>query len=119
MKSSNKRFAYRVKRVRNKIKGTQDVPRLSVYRGHRHIYAQIVDDIKGFTLASASTLSSELKGKLSFTDTQAAAESVGDLLARRAVEKGIKRVVFDRRGYEYAGRIKALAEAARKGGLEF
>ncbi|MDR1784671.1 MAG: 50S ribosomal protein L18 [Endomicrobium sp.] len=119
MKNSIKRFGYRVKRVRNKVRGTQDRPRLSVYRGHKHIYAQIINDIEGITLTSASTLSPELKGKLSFTDNILAAEFVGDLIAKKAVEKGLKRIVFDRRGYEYTGKIKALADAARKKGLEF
>jgi large subunit ribosomal protein L18 len=119
MKDSNKRFNYRVKRVRRKINGTHDKPRLSVYRGHRHIYAQIIDDIRGVTLASASTLSPELKGELGIRDTVTAAKSVGGLIAKKASEKGVKKVVFDRRGYEYTGKIKALADAARENGLEF
>ncbi|MDR0800087.1 MAG: 50S ribosomal protein L18 [Endomicrobium sp.] len=119
MKDSNKRFGYRVKRVRSKIDGTGDRPRLSVHRGHKHIYAQIIDDGKGITLASASTLSPELKGKLKVTDTVAAAKSVGGLIAKKAAEKGVKKVVFDRRGYEYTGKIKALADTARENGLEF
>jgi large subunit ribosomal protein L18 len=114
-----KRFNYRVKRVRNKIKGTQDRPRLSVYRGHKHIYVQMIDDVKGITLASASTLSPELKGKLSFTDNVLAAKSVGDLIVKKAIEKGLKYVVFDRRGYKYTGKIKVLADAARENGLKF
>ncbi|MDR2616427.1 MAG: 50S ribosomal protein L18 [Endomicrobium sp.] len=119
MKCSNKRFDYRVKRVRSKIEGTQEKPRLSVYRGHKHIYAQLIDDSKGVTLASASTLSPELKGNLKVTDTVLAAKSVGDLIAKKATQKGIKKVVFDRRGYEYTGKVKALADAARENGLEF
>jgi large subunit ribosomal protein L18 len=119
MKDLNKRFDYRVKRVRNKIEGTQDKPRLSVYRGHKHIYAQIIDDSKGITLVTASTLSPELKGKLKVTDTVAAAKSVGDLIAKKASQKGVKKVVFDRRGYEYTGKVKAFADAARENGLEF
>lgn len=119
MKSSNKRFSYRVKRVRNKIDGTQERPRLSVHRGHKHIYAQIIDDSRGVTLAAASTLSPELKGKVKVTDTIEAAKSVGDLIAKKAVEKGVKKVVFDRRGYEYTGKVKALADSARDKGLEF
>ncbi|MCL2799721.1 MAG: 50S ribosomal protein L18 [Endomicrobia bacterium] len=119
MKDSNKRFDYRVKRVRSKIEGTNERPRLSVHRGHKHIYAQIIDDSKGITLAAASTLSPELKGKLKVTDTVSAAKSVGDLIAKKASEKGVKKVVFDRRGYEYTGKIKALADAARESGLEF
>ena len=119
MKGSTKRFDYRVKRVRSKITGTQERPRLAVHRGHKHIYAQIIDDSKGVTLAAASTLSPELKGKLKITDTVTAAKSVGDLIAKKASEKGVKKVVFDRRGYEYTGKIKALADAARENGLEF
>jgi large subunit ribosomal protein L18 len=119
MKDSNERFDYRVKRVRSKVKGTEERPRLSVYRSCKHIYAQIIDDSKSITIVSASTFSSELKGKFKFSDTVAAAESVGDLIAKKACEKGLKRIVFDRRGYEYTGKIKALADAARKKGLDF
>jgi large subunit ribosomal protein L18 len=119
MKDSNKRFDYRVERVRSKIEGTQERLRLSVYRGHKHIYAQIINDSKGTTLAAASTLSPELKGKLKVTDTVAAAKSVGELIAKKASEKGVKKVVFDRRGYEFTGKIKALADAARESGLDF
>jgi large subunit ribosomal protein L18 len=119
MKESNKRFNYRVKRVRAKIHGTESRPRLCIHSGHRHIYAQIIDDNRGATLVSASTLSPELKGKLNVTDTIAAARSVGDLIAKKAAIKGIKKVVFDRRGNEYTGKIKALADIARKNGLEF
>jgi large subunit ribosomal protein L18 len=119
MKDSNKRFDYRVKRVRSKIEGMQERPRLSVHRGHKHIYVQVIDDSKGATLVSASTLSPELKGKLKITDTVAAAKSVGELIAKKASEKGVKKVVFDRRGYEFTGKVKALADAARAGGLDF
>jgi large subunit ribosomal protein L18 len=119
MKNSNKRFDYRVKRVRCKIKGTGERPRLSVYRGHKHIYAQIIDDSEGITIASASTLSSELKGKLRITDSLVAAKSVGVLIAEKAIKKGVIKIVFDRRGYEYTGKIKALADAVRANGLEF
>jgi len=119
MKDSNERFNYRIKKVRSKVKGTQDKPRLSIYRGHRHIYAQVIDDINGVTLASASTLSSELKGKLRAGDTVVAAKSVGALIAEKAVSRGLKKVVLDRRGYIYTGKVKAFAEAAREKGLEF
>jgi large subunit ribosomal protein L18 len=119
MKDSDKRFDYRVKRVRNKVKGTEERPRLSVHRGCKHIYAQIIDDSKSITLVSASTLSQELRSKLKVFDTIAAARSVGDLIAKKATEKGLKKVVFDRRGYEYTGKIRALANAARKNGLDF
>lgn len=119
MKDSNRRFDYRVKRVRSKIEGTGERPRLSVHRGHKHIYVQIIDDSKGVTVVSASTLSPELKEKLNITDTVVAAKYVGDLIAKKATEKGVKKVIFDRRGYEYTGKIKALADAARENGLEF
>ena len=107
-------------RVRKKITGTTDRPRLNVFRSIQNVYAQIVDDERGITLVAASTLTSELKEKL--TDgggNIAAAAAVGELVAKRALEAGIKRVVFDRAGYIYHGRVKALAEAARAGGLEF
>jgi large subunit ribosomal protein L18 len=119
MKEANKRFDYRVKRVRAKIYGTENRPRLCVYIGHKHIYAQIIDDSKGITLISASTLSPELKGKLNITDTVVAAKFVGDLIAKKATIKNVKKVVFDRRGNRYAGRIKAFADTTRKNGLEF
>jgi large subunit ribosomal protein L18 len=119
VKDSNKRFDYRIKRVRRKIKGTACRPRMAVYRGCKHIYVQIIDDIRGVTLASMSTLSPELKGKLVVTDSIAAAKLVGGLIAKKAIEKKIKKIVFDRRGYEYAGKVKILADAARENGLEF
>jgi large subunit ribosomal protein L18 len=119
MRDVKERFFYRVKRVRAKIKGTADRPRLAVYRGHKHIYAQLVDDDKGFTLASASTLSAEIKGRLKYTDNIEAAKSVGELIAKKAADKNIKDAVFDRRGYEYSGKVKALADAARGAGLSF
>jgi len=106
-------------RVRKKITGSADRPRLNVFRSIKNIYAQIIDDERGVTLVAASTLAPELKGKLTTGGNTAAAVAVGDLLAKKAVEAGIKRVVFDRAGYIYHGRIKALADAARAGGLEF
>lgn len=109
----------RRQRVRKKISGTAQRPRLNVFRSLNNIYAQLIDDDKGATLASASTLAPELKGKLSSCSNIAAATAVGDLLAKKALEAGIKSVVFDRAGYIYHGRIKALADAARAGGLEF
>lgn len=107
----------RKKRVRKKIYGTPDRPRLSVFRSNRHIYAQIIDDTVGHTLASACSMEKEVDtaGK---TKTEVARE-VGLLLARRAREKGIEKVVFDRGGNLYHGRVKALAEGAREGGLVF
>lgn len=119
MKPSRERFLFRKKSTRKKIFGTELCPRLCVYRGHTHIYAQLVDDEKGQTLASVSTLSPDLKDKLKVKDTITAAQSVGEAIANKAKEKNIKKVVFDRGGYVYFGRIKALADAARKAGLEF
>ena len=100
-----------------KFTGTAECPSLNVYRSNKHIYAQLIDDIKGVTLASASTLDKELN--LESTSNVEAAKKVGELIAKRAVEKGYKSVVFDRGGYLYHGRVKALAEAARETGLEF
>ncbi len=105
-------------RVRKKTSGTAERPRLNVYRSLNNIFAQIIDDDKGVTLVAASTLSPELKGKVNGGNIAGAVE-VGKLLAARAQEKGIKKVVFDRAGYIYHGRVKALADAAREGGLEF
>lgn len=106
-------------RVRKKVYGTAQRPRLNVYRSLRNIYAQIIDDDRGVTLAAASTLSPELRGRLANGGNKEAAAEVGTLIARKALEKGIKRVVFDRGGYKYHGRVKELAEAARRAGLEF
>lgn len=107
------------RRVRNKISGTAERPRLNVFRSLTNIYVQLIDDDRGVTLVAASTLAPELKGKLASSKDTAAAEATGRLLAEKAVKAGIKQVVFDRAGYVYHGRIKALAEAARAGGLEF
>lgn len=106
-------------RVRKKVGGTPGKPRLNVFRSVNHIYAQLIDDYAGITLAAASTLDKELKGKISAGGNVEAAKIVGGLIAKRAADKGVKVVVFDRGGYLYHGRIKALAEAARSGGLEF
>jgi len=106
-------------RVRNKIVGTPQRPRLNVFRSLKHIYAQVIDDSQGVTLVSASTLSPELKNTLARGSNKEAAAAVGKLIAQVATQKGIKRVIFDRAGYLYHGRIKILAEAAREGGLEF
>ena len=103
-------------RVRRKISGTAECPRLCVYRSNTNIYAQIIDDVAGKTLASASTMDKEVKTKHS---NKEAAKEVGTLIAKRATEKKIKTVVFDRSGYIYHGVVKELAEAAREGGLEF
>jgi len=106
-------------RIRRKISGTAERPRLSVYRSLRHIHAQLIDDTVGHTLVSASSAELELKAKLANGGNKEAAKQVGLLLAQRAKEKGITKVVFDRSGYLYHGRIAALAEGAREGGLEF
>ncbi len=106
-------------RIRRKISGNEGRPRLSVFRSSRHIYAQVVDDVTGRTLAAASTLSPDLKGTLDGDDKTAAAKKVGALIAKICLEKKVERVVFDRNGYLYHGRIKALADAAREAGLEF
>ncbi len=117
MDSGDKRLVRR-KRIRKKIKGTPERPRLSVYRGNRNIYTQIIDDTQGRTLVSASSMEPSVKAKVKgFTvDT---AKVVGELLAEKAKEKGISMVVFDRGGYKYHGKIKALADGARTGGLDF
>jgi large subunit ribosomal protein L18 len=104
-------------RVRAKLSGTSARPRLNVFRSNKHIYAQIIDDMSGVTLASASTLDKDLS--LESTGNVEAAQKVGELVAKRAVEKGITSVVFDRGGYLYHGRIQALADAARENGLQF
>ncbi len=106
-------------RVRKKISGTPEMPRLSVYRSNRHIQAQIIDDVKGVTLAAASTLDAELKSQLEEVDKKGAAKLVGKLLAERALQAGIKTVVFDRGGYVYTGRVAEVANGAREAGLEF
>jgi large subunit ribosomal protein L18 len=106
-------------RVRARVTGTESKPRLCLFRSLNHIYAQIIDDAKGHTLTSASTLDTEIKGEADGKAKTARAELVGSLVAKRAIEQGIKQVVFDRGGYKYHGRVKALAEAARQAGLEF
>jgi len=106
-------------RIRNKISGTPERPRLFVFRSLSNIYAQIIDDTKGITLAAASTLDKDIKGTLKNNGNKEAGAAVGKLIAKKAAANNIKQVVFDRGGYIYHGRIKALAEAAREGGLEF
>ena len=118
--SSLKRAKLRRKyHVRKKVFGSVERPRLSVFRSNRHLYAQIVDDVAGVTLVSAGTGSKGLKDKLSYGGNKKAAEVVGEEIAKRALGVGIKCVCFDRSSYRYHGRIKALAEAARKAGLVF
>lgn len=106
-------------RVRKKIKGTSERPRLNVYRSLNNMYAQIIDDVTGVTLVSASSLDKAIKGTLKNGGNKEASTQVGKILAERAIEKGIKTVVFDRSGYIYHGRVKELAEAARAAGLDF
>ena len=106
-------------RIRSKISGKTERPRLSVFRSGRHVYAQVVNDVDGKTLAAASTLSRDLKGTLSEDRKIDAAKKVGALIAKICLEKKIAKVVFDRNGYLYHGRVKALAEAAREAGLKF
>lgn len=104
-------------RVRTKISGTAERPRLNVYRSNKHIYAQLIDDTTGVTIASASTMDKAVEAET--TGNAEAAAKVGELIAKRAVEKDVKSVVFDRGGYLFHGRVKALADAARENGLEF
>lgn len=121
MKKENRRDGrtYRHLRIRKKMRGTVDRPRISVFRSLKHICAQIVDDEKGCTLVSASTLERGIKEKLKSKKDIEAAKLIGSELAKRALSKNIKKVIFDRSGYLYHGRIKALADSARSEGLEF
>ncbi len=106
-------------RTRRHILGTAERPRLNVYRSLNHIYAQVIDDEVGHTLAAASTLDAEVKAQLEGKTKKEAANLVGEIVARRALDKGVKEVVFDRGGYLYTGRVAEVAEGARKAGLEF
>jgi large subunit ribosomal protein L18 len=120
MEKSDKLFARRQRRTRRRIRLTAPGrPRLSVFRSAKHIYAQVIDDGQGATLAAASTLDKSLRADRTKGDAKAAAAAVGKLLAERAQAKGIKTVVFDRGGYKFHGRVKALADAARENGLQF
>ena len=113
---TNKARLNRHKRVRGKISGTPERPRLNVFRSETNIYAQIIDDVKGVTLVAASSLDKEFNGN---GGNKEAARKVGEMIAKRAAEKGISEVVFDRGGYIFHGRVKELAEGAREGGLKF
>ena len=116
------RVEVRVKKhmkVRNRLSGTAERPRLAVFRSNNHMYAQIIDDTVGNTLVSASTLQEDVNAGLAKTNNVEAASKVGEVIAKRALEKGIKSVVFDRGGFIYQGKVKALAEAAREAGLQF
>ena len=115
----NKARVKRHLRVRKKISGNVQRPRLAVFRSSKHIYAQLIDDVKGITLASASTLDKEIVEQVSNGGNVEAARKIGELIAQRAKEKGFENVVFDRGGYLYHGRIQALADAAREAGLQF
>ena len=106
-------------RIRNKISGTAAQPRLAVFRSNKHIYAQLIDDVNGHTLAAASTMEADIASKLETTSNIAAATAVGEAIAKKALEKGIGEAVFDRGGYVYHGKVKALADAAREAGLQF
>ena len=106
-------------RLRQRVSGTEQRPRLSVYRSLNHIYAQVVDDSKGVTLASASTQDKDIRGGTSGQNKSDKSKLVGAAVAQRAIAGGVKTVVFDRGGYQYHGRVKAVAEAAREGGLDF
>ncbi|MQG18457.1 MAG: 50S ribosomal protein L18 [SAR202 cluster bacterium] len=122
MSKVKNRFHSRVNRkirVRKKITGSSDRPRLSVFRSLKHIYAQIIDDSKGMTLASSSSIDSDLKSDLTDKDKSEVSNVVGKALAQKASKDGISQVVFDRSGFKYHGRVKALAEGAREGGLKF
>ena len=109
----------RAQRIRKNLSGTPERPRLSVFKSLGHIYAQVIDDVKGITIASASTLTKTVASKLEGKTKQEAAYLVGEAVAKAAIKKGVKSVVFDRAGYIYTGRVKALAEGARSAGLEF
>ena len=122
MVSKQSRTEIRVKKhlkIRNRFTGTPERPRLAVFRSNNHMYAQIIDDSIGNTIVSASTLQKDIKAELSKTNDVAAAAYLGTVIAKLALEKGIKAVVFDRGGFIYQGKIKALADAAREAGLEF
>ncbi len=107
------------RRLRHHLNGTAAIPRLAVFRSNKHMYAQIIDDSTGHTLVSASTLQKEVREGLEYTDDVKAAEKVGTVIGKRALEAGIEQVVFDRGGYIYHGKVKALADAAREAGLKF
>ncbi len=122
MVSKESRQKVRVKKhmkIRNRFSGTAERPRLAVFRSNNHMYAQIIDDTVGNTLVAASTLEKEVKAELEKTNNVDAAAYLGTVIAKRAIEKGIKEVVFDRGGFIYQGKIAALADAAREAGLEF
>ena len=118
-KDKNKQRLKRHARVRGKISGTSECPRLAVYRSNKNIYVQVIDDTKGMTLCQASTLDKDIQAQLETVDKKGAAALVGKLAAERALAAGIKEVVFDRGGYIYTGRVAEVAAAAREAGLDF
>jgi large subunit ribosomal protein L18 len=118
IKVKNRQRQRRKLRVRKQIYGTPDCPRLSVFRSSKNIYAQLIDDTTGSTLAEASTRARDLQGSLKYGGNVAAATQVGKLLADRALARGVKRAVFDRNGYRFHGRVKAMADAVREAGLK-
>ena len=117
--SSNKRRLERHKRMRNNLNGTSEKPRFDVFRSSKHIYVQVIDDTQGVTLASASSAEKEIKEAISGKTKTEAAKIIGQIAAERAKAKGIEKVVFDRGGYVYHGRVAAVADGAREGGLKF
>ncbi|UZQ52826.1 50S ribosomal protein L18 [Trichothermofontia sichuanensis B231] len=119
MKTRKDLVQARHRRVRKRLSGTTERPRLAVFRSHQHIYAQVIDDTQHHTLVAASTLDPELRGQLASGANCEASSAVGKLIAQRALAKGIEQVVFDRGGNLYHGRVKALADAAREAGLHF
>ncbi len=121
MSTTNPRAAARIKRrarIRKKVRGTAEQPRLSIFRSARHVYAQIIDDTRGITLVTASSVEKVFKEQNKFEDKKAAAAFIGKLVAQRALEKGIEKVVFDRNGFLYHGRVKAISDGAREAGLK-
>ena len=107
------------RRIRNRLSGTPEMPRLAVFRSNNHMYAQVIDDEAGNTIVSASTVQADVKKGLDKTNNVEAAKKLGEVIAKKALDNGIKTVVFDRGGYIYQGKVKALAEAAREAGLDF
>lgn len=121
MSTTNPRTAARIRRqarIRKKIKGTPERPRLSVFRSAKHVYAQVIDDVSGATLVTASSVEKDFRAQAKFESKKAAAAHIGKVIAQRALDKGIKRVVFDRNGFLYHGRVKAISDGAREAGLE-
>jgi large subunit ribosomal protein L18 len=119
LKAKAFKLARRQRRVRGKVSGTEARPRLRVTRSNAHIYAQVIDDVAGVTIASASTLDAEVKATIKLGSNSAAAKAVGEVVGKRALDKGVTEVVFDRGGRIYHGRVKALADGAREAGLTF